>query len=49
MQGQLTLILDEQAVTPSAVWEMLPPAARARVTVMLARLLAAVIAEGRDE
>ena len=39
MSGQLALMLGET----------LPPAAQAKVTIMLARLLAAVIEEARDE
>jgi hypothetical protein len=49
MSGQLALMLVDESVVPAAVWETLPPAARARVTIMLARLLAAVIEEARDE
>ena len=49
MSGQLALVLGEQTVVPAAVWETLPPAARACVTVMRARLLAALIEEQRDD
>lgn len=49
MSGQLALVLAEETVVPAAVWETLPAEARARVTVMLARLLAAMVEEGRDE
>ena len=49
MSGQLALVGVEESVVPAAVWETLPPAARARVTIMLARLLAAVIEESRGE
>ncbi|MGZ6639974.1 MAG: hypothetical protein ACXVII_45105 [Solirubrobacteraceae bacterium] len=49
MSSQLALVLADERVVPAAVWETLPPEARATVTIMLARLLAAAIAEGRDE
>ncbi|MBV9197581.1 MAG: hypothetical protein JO168_25895 [Solirubrobacterales bacterium] len=49
MSGQLTLVLTEERVSPAAVWETLPPAVRAKVTVMLARLFAAMVQETRDE
>jgi hypothetical protein len=49
MSGQLALVLVEELVVPAAVWEKLPPEARAKVTIMLARLLAAMVEEARDE
>jgi hypothetical protein len=49
MSGQLALVLVEESMVPAAVWEMLPTAVRAKVTIMLARLLAAAIEEARDE
>lgn len=49
MLGQLALTLDEESVVPAAVWDTLPLRARATMTVMLARLLAAAIEEARDE
>lgn len=49
MSGQLTLVLSEEGVSAAAVWEMLPPTVRSKVTVMLARLLAAMVEETRDE
>jgi hypothetical protein len=49
MSGQLALMLVEERVVPAAVWETIPLEVRAKVTVMLARLLAAAIAESRDE
>ena len=49
MSGQLTLVLSEENVAAAVVWEMLPPAVRAKVTVILARLLAAMVEETRDE
>ncbi len=49
MSGQLALVLVEEQIAPAAVWETLPPAVRASVTVMLARLLAKVIEEARYE
>jgi hypothetical protein len=48
MSGQLALLVEERLV-PAAVWETLPPEVRAKVTVMLPRVLAAVIEEARDE
>jgi hypothetical protein len=49
MSGQLALLVVEERLVPAAVWETLPPEARAKVTIMLARLLAAAIEEARDE
>jgi len=49
MAGQLALLLVEERLVPAAVWETLPPEVRAKVTIMLARLLAAAIEEARDE
>ncbi len=49
MSGQLALKLGQESLVPAAVWETLPPAARAKVTIMLARLLAATIEDARDE
>jgi hypothetical protein len=49
MSGQLALVLVEEGVASAAVWETLPPEVRASVTVMLARLLARVVEEARDE
>jgi hypothetical protein len=49
MSGQLALTIDGQAVVPAAVWETLPAWTRAEVTIVLARLLARVIEEARDE
>lgn len=49
MSGQLALMLVDESLTPAAVWETLPPAARAKVTIMLARLFAAMVEEARDE
>jgi hypothetical protein len=49
MSGQLTLVLGEERVVPAAVWESLPPQVRTTVTVMLARLLAAMVQEARNE
>jgi len=47
--GQLALVVVEEQVVPAAVWETLSPEVRAKVTIMLARLLAAAIEEARDE
>ena len=49
MSGQLALMLVDESVVPAAVWETLPAAARVKVAIMLARLLAAVIEGARDE
>lgn len=49
MSGQLALATDEQEVTPAAVWETLPPAVAAQVTLRLARLLARLLEAGRDD
>jgi hypothetical protein len=49
MSGQLALGLLEEQVVPAAVWETLPEEVRAKVTIMVARLLAAAIEEARDE
>jgi hypothetical protein len=49
MSGQLMLVLAEARVAPAAVWELLPVEARAKVTVMLARLIAAMVEAARDE
>jgi hypothetical protein len=49
MLGQLTLVMGEDSVVPAAVWETLPTEVQTQVTVMLARRLAAVIEEARDE
>jgi hypothetical protein len=38
MSGRLALELVDERLAPAAVWETLPPAVRAKVTVMLARL-----------
>ncbi|MBV9005535.1 MAG: hypothetical protein JO181_12810 [Solirubrobacterales bacterium] len=49
MSGQLALLLVEERLVPTAVWETVPPEVRAKVTIMLARLLAAAIEVARDE
>jgi hypothetical protein len=49
MSTQLTLVLSEENVSPAAVWEMLPTGVRSKVTVMLARLLAMMVEETRDD
>jgi hypothetical protein len=43
------LELVDERLAPAAVWETLPQAVRAKVTVMLARLVAAMVEEARDE
>ena len=49
MSGQLALLLAEDQVVAAAVWETVPAEVRAKVTILLARLLAAAIEEARDE
>lgn len=49
MSGQLALGLLEERVVPAAVWETLPEEVRAKVTIMLARLLAAMVEGARNE
>jgi hypothetical protein len=50
MPGQLALQVGEQAsVAPAVVWEMLPIECQVRVTLRLARLLAALVEANRDE
>jgi hypothetical protein len=49
MQGQLALMLEKESMVAPVVWETLPEEAQTRVTVMLARLLAAMIEQARDE
>jgi hypothetical protein len=49
MSGQLALVISEDRMAPAAVWETLPMAARRQVTLVLARLLARLIDETRDE
>ena len=49
MQGQLALMVEEESMVAAAVWETLPEEVQTRVTVMLARLLAAMIEQARDD
>lgn len=49
MSGQLALALGEADTKAAALWQMLPPEARADVILRLARLLAALIAAGHDD
>jgi hypothetical protein len=48
MSGQFALALGE-ALVAAAVWETLPPQRQREVTVLLARLLAALVEAERDE
>ena len=48
MPGQLALVVEDRVV-PAAVWETLPAAAQAKVAIMLARLLAAMVEAARAE
>ncbi len=49
MSGQLALVIGDGPVAPAAVWETLPPEARAELTMVLARLVALMAQEQRDE
>lgn len=49
MSGQLVLAISEDRTAPAAVWETLPTTTRTQVTIVLARLLARLIEEARDE
>jgi hypothetical protein len=50
MSGQLALALGEQTVVVAAtVWEALPPERRMELTLTLARLLASLVEDERDE
>ena len=49
MSGQLTLVIESEAVVAAAVWEALPIERRLEVTVRLARLLARLVEAERDE
>ena len=47
--GQLALSTDEKMIAAAAVWETLPPVARERVTLALARMLARLVEAERNE
>ncbi len=49
MSGQLALVMGEQSVVGAAVWETLPQQAQEAIVVALARLLAGLVEEERDE
>jgi len=49
VSGQLALVIEEQALVPAAVWETLPPERQLQVALRLARLLARLVEEARDE
>jgi hypothetical protein len=50
MSGQLALQMGEKVtVAPVVVWETLPVECQVRVTLRLARLLAALVEVSRDE
>ncbi len=50
MSGQLALqVAEEGTVAPAVVWETLPLESQLRVTLRLARLIAALVEAGRDE
>jgi hypothetical protein len=45
----LALVTGEQTVVGAAVWETLPPRAQQTIVLALARLLARLVEEERDE
>jgi hypothetical protein len=49
MSGQLALMIDEEALVAAAVWETLPIERRMELTRRLARLLARLVEDARDE
>jgi len=50
MSGQLALQVGmEESLAPAVVWETLPLETQLRVTLRLARLLAALLEASRDE
>ncbi|MHB1568254.1 MAG: hypothetical protein ACYCXW_09295 [Solirubrobacteraceae bacterium] len=49
MPGQLALVTSEELLVPAAVWETLPPERQLQVALRLARLLARLVEEARDE
>ena len=49
VSGQLALVMGEQTVVGAAVWETLPPGTQQAIVLALARLLARLVEEERDE
>jgi hypothetical protein len=49
VSGQLALVTSEELLVPAAVWETLPPERQLQVALRLARLLARLVQEARDE
>lgn len=49
MSGQLALAMGEQTVVGAAVWETLPLETQQAIVLALARLLAKLVEEERDE
>jgi hypothetical protein len=49
VSGQLALVMDEETVVGAAVWETLTPQAQQAIALGLARLLARLVEEERDE
>jgi hypothetical protein len=49
VSGQLALVTGEELLVPAAVWETLPPERQLQVALRLARLLARLVEEARDE
>jgi hypothetical protein len=49
MSGQLALATGEELLVPATVWETLPPERQLEVTLRLARLLAGLMEDERDD
>ena len=49
MSGQLALVMGEQTVVAAAVWETLPVSSQQAIVLGLARLLARLVEDERDE
>jgi hypothetical protein len=49
VSGQLALVMSEQTVVGAVVWETLPSATQQAIVLALARLLARLVEEERDE
>ena len=49
MSGQLALVVGEETVVAAAVWETLPVERQQQLVMALARLLARLVEDERDE
>lgn len=49
VSGQLALVMGEQTVVAAAVWETLPVSSQQAIVLGLARLLARLVEDERDE